>query len=206
MDQEYASSLVCIPNVKRIILTEPPQKRPDYYEHPSVTYVANSVDEINNFLKTLRYSLRHTPKNIEKHFRGVVINVCVPREKYSLEFLQFIVLFNPTVRVYPYSSFEELTKILTMDPFNDALVVGDSGLKNKNLKSYHPSVHLIIDNEFNHGTSNLIVMSTDEEREVLLYIKNLPLNRFRHARQITTATDLYFDSTSGALQPILGKA
>jgi hypothetical protein len=52
--------------------------------------------------------------------------------------------------------------LMKEDQYNDVLVVGDSSLKPKWLKSYHPQARLLICNEFNHGGSNYIVMSTDD--------------------------------------------
>jgi hypothetical protein len=83
--------------------------------------------------------------------------------------------------------------------------VGEADLKNKSLKSYQPNVHLIINNEFNHGGSNFIVMSTDDEREILLYIKNLPNNCYNQARALTSPVDVYFDNISASTRPLMNK-
>lgn len=206
LDAEFGPALASYPHVKRLVLLEPPYQRPTYYEHPSVTYLARSVDEVNSFLKTLRYSLRHPPKSIAQNFSRSTINVMIPRNQYDMEYLQFIALLNPGVRMFPYSAFNELVGLLKADPYCDALVIGDAELKNKSLKSYHPSVKLLINNEFNHGSSNFIVMSTDDEREVLLYIKNLPNNRYIRAKSISTPVDIFFDSTAAATKPLLSKA
>lgn len=140
--------------------------------------------------------MRHPPKNIAQIFLRPLVNVFVPEGRYNMEYLQFIALLNPSVRLYEYGSLQELYASLKADQNNDALVVGDASLKPKSLKSHHPHVHLMIDNEFNHGGSNYIVMSTDDEREVLLYIKNLPNNRFNRARIMSTPVDVYLDLTA----------
>ena len=82
------------------------------------------------------------------------------------------------------------------------MIVGEADLKPKTLKAHHPHVHLLITNEFNHGGSNYIVMSTDDEREVLLYIKNLPNNRYSRARIISSPVDVYLDSTAQASEEL----
>jgi len=45
-------------------------------------------------------------------------------------------------------------------------------------------------------------MSTDDEREVLLYIKNLPNNRYSRARIISSPVDVYLDSTAQASEEL----
>lgn len=162
LDNEFAPALAVHTNLRKIVLLEAPGLRPSYYEHPSVLFVAKSPGEIDGFLKTLRYSLRHPPKNIAQIFLKPVTNVFLPRDRYDMEYLQFIALFNPSVRLYEYSSLPELYSLLKIDQINDALVVGDAELKPKSLKSHHPHVRLLVSNEFNHGGSNYIVMSTDD--------------------------------------------
>jgi|JI61114BRNA_FD_contig_31_1014721_length_816_multi_2_in_0_out_0_1 hypothetical protein len=100
LDNEFAPALATHPNVKKIVLLEPPMLRPSYFEHPSVMFVAQNPNEINGFLKTLRYSLRHPPKNIAQIFLKPLTNVFIQRDRYDMQYLQFIALLNPSVRLY----------------------------------------------------------------------------------------------------------
>jgi len=82
--------------------------RLSYYEHPSVMFVGRSTAEVNDFLKTLRYSLRHPPKNIAQIFLKPLINVLLPQDRFDMEYLQFIAMLNPSVRLYQYATLPEM--------------------------------------------------------------------------------------------------
>jgi hypothetical protein len=84
LDNVFGLSLINYPNFKKIILLESPFIRPSYYEHPTVLFLAQAIDEINMFLKTLRYSFRHPPKIISQIFLKPLINVFIPRDKYDM--------------------------------------------------------------------------------------------------------------------------